>query len=472
MSSFAPLPELDADLLQKYDRAGPRYTSYPTAPAFHDGFKSSDFADALAGKKPVSLGSSSSNVSLYFHIPYCDTLCFFCGCNMIVSNNRERIARYLDYLIQEIELNASFLQPGRKLEQLHWGGGTPTHLNPDEIRKLGDAIHSSYSLAADFEGSCEVDPRELTEGHLSALRDVGFHRISLGLQDLNPAVQKAVNRVQSLELTNGIVQNARSLGFDSVNIDLIYGLPLQTIDSFAATLEQVLEMQPDRIALFNFAYLPQMFKHHSVIYPEDLPSAGEKLEILTRSVQRICSRGYRFVGMDHFAKQSDELSRAQDHGDLYRNFQGYSTKKGLDLIAHGITGISQVGRTYSQSLKTEKEYFEALDSGTLPVLRGYELTDDDLIRRHVITELMCHFFLGFDRFKREMDQDFQQYFRAELEETGRGSLQSMQSDGLLKIRDTGLEVQPVGRFLIRNIAMCFDAHLPRASTGAGYSRTI
>ncbi len=472
MVGFAPIPELDPELLKKYDRAGPRYTSYPTAPAFHEGFQVADYARALKGEMPAPFPTSRQNVSLYFHIPFCDTLCFFCGCNMIVSNNRERIATYLDYSIREIQLNRSYLSD-RLLEQLHWGGGTPTHLNPQEIRRLGDAIHSAYSQAENFEASCEVDPRELTDEHLQALYDVGFRRISLGLQDLNPSVQKAVNRIQSLDLTKGVVDKARNIGFQSVNIDLIYGLPRQTIESFAATLEQVLEMGPDRIALFNFAYLPKMFKHHSVLHPEEMPSAADKLEILIRSVQRICSRGYRFIGMDHFARETDELSRAQDHGDLYRNFQGYSTKKGLDVIAHGITGISQVGRTYCQSVKNEKDYFAALDSGNLPVLRGYELSEDDMIRRFVITELMCHFSLGSDQFQKATGKQFQSYFARELERTEAGSLKSMQEDGLLQIRDSGIEIMPVGRFLIRNIAMCFDSHLQNtAAKSTGYSRTI
>ncbi|MCB1140027.1 MAG: oxygen-independent coproporphyrinogen III oxidase [Leptospiraceae bacterium] len=469
---MSAVPELDPDLLKKYDRAGPRYTSYPTAPSFHTDFGPEQYSQALQGGKPIPFGEENPDLSLYFHIPFCDTLCYFCGCSMIVSNNRPRIQRYVSYLQKEMEMVSALVDPSRKVQQLHWGGGTPTHLSPSEIRSLGEAIHKYYSFSDDCEASCEIDPRELSEDHLRALRDAGFQRISLGLQDLNPRVQKAVNRIQSLELTSGIVSMARKLGFQSINIDLIYGLPHQSVGSFAVTLEQVLELDPDRIALFNFAYLPKMFKHHSVIQPEDLPSASEKLQILIQSVQRIATSGYRFIGMDHFAKKDDELSRAQDRGDLYRNFQGYSTRKGLNLIAHGITGIGQVGATYSQNLKTEKEYFSAIDEGRLPVFRGYELNRDDIVRRHVITEIMCHFSLNFAAFEKLTGQSFRDYFAAELNQTGPDSLQSMAGDQLLRIGEHALEVLPMGRFLVRNIAMCFDSHLARTRSGGSFSRTI
>ncbi|MCB1302729.1 MAG: oxygen-independent coproporphyrinogen III oxidase [Leptospiraceae bacterium] len=464
-------PELDPDLLKKYDRAGPRYTSYPTAPAFHDGFRDAEYREALQ-KPATTYTQGGRNLSLYFHIPFCDTLCYFCGCSMIVSNNRQRIGRYLDYLIREMQMVRGFIDPSRKVEQLHWGGGTPTHLNPDEIRRLGKAIQQEYSFVPGYEASCEVDPRELTNEHLVALRDAGFNRISLGLQDLNPDVQKAVNRIQPLSLTQSIVSQARDLGFQSINIDLIYGLPLQTRGSFAATLEQVLEMHPDRIALFNFAYMPKMFKHHGVINTEDLPSPSEKLEILTQSVERICTSGYRFIGMDHFALETDELARAQDRGDLYRNFQGYSTRKGLDLVAHGITGISQVANTYSQNYKTEKEYFASIESLKLPVFRGYNLSRDDEVRRAVITEVMCHFRLNFSDFRRDWGADFREYFAVELADDSSDGLLAMQKDGLIQISSDAIEVLPVGRFLIRNIAMCFDSYLRKAKTAGTFSRTI
>lgn len=470
-ASLNHIPELDPSLLKKYDRAGPRYTSYPTAPAFHTDFQEKDYIEALQGRKPLPFEQSTPNLSLYFHIPFCDTLCYFCGCSMIVSNNRARIGRYVQHLIREMDILSGHLN-SRKVEQLHWGGGTPTHLSPAEIRTLGQAIQERYSVSGDCEASCEVDPRELTEDHLKALRDVGFRRISLGLQDLNPRVQKAVNRIQPLDMTAAVVDSARRLGFDSVNIDLIYGLPHQSVGSFAATLEQVLQLDPDRIALFNFAYLPQMFKHHAVIQPEDLPSPSEKLQILIQSVQRIAATGYRFIGMDHFAKADDELAKAQDHGDLYRNFQGYSTKKGLDLIPHGMTGIGQVGATYSQNYKTEKEYADALDRGQLPVFRGYELERDDVIRRHVITEIMCHFFLDFGSFRQYTGEDFSSYFSKELSEEGENSLAAMSGDGLIRMNNDGLEVLPMGRFLVRNIAMCFDAHLSPNARKASFSRTI
>ena len=456
MASFSTIPELDVELLKKYDRAGPRYTSYPTAPAFHEGFQSEDFRQALTGNKPLPFGGTNRNLSLYFHIPFCDTLCYFCGCNMIVSNNRSRINHYLQYLIREIGLNRSHIADNRKLEQLHWGGGTPTHLNPEEIRTLGKAIASNYDFADDFEASCEIDPRELTREHLEALHESGFNRISLGLQDLNPQVQKAVNRIQSLELTAGIVKQARELGFKSINIDLIYGLPRQTPGSFAATLEQVLEMDPDRIALFNFAYLPKMFKHHKVIISEEMPGPADKLEILVRSVQRICTRGYRFIGMDHFAKEGDELALAQDRGDLYRNFQGYTTGGELDLLGIGPTAISQFPHLFSQNERSLKAYGKALSQGRLPVERGLEVVDSDVLeRRALIRQVMCQFALSLDlqRFSEEWSL-----------------LQELESDGLVRLSvqqgQGQMEVTTEGRWLIRTIAAVFDPQQRQCSSGS------
>jgi oxygen-independent coproporphyrinogen-3 oxidase len=465
------VPRLDTELIRKYDRPGPRYTSYPPSPSFHEGFAEKEYRQALAGQKPAYLSSNNSNLSLYFHIPFCDTLCYFCGCSMIVSRNRERINRYLGYLEREIDLVASGIDSSRQLEQLHWGGGTPTHLNPTEIVELGTRIRHRYNWAQNAEASCEIDPRELTREHLEALREVGFGRISLGLQDLNPAVQKAVNREQSLELTASVIQQARELEFGSINLDLIYGLPLQTVDGFAETLDQVLKLRPDRLALFNFAYLPAMFKHHQVIRQEDLPPPDDKLLILTNSVRRLLEEGYRFIGMDHFAREDDSLARAQDRGELYRNFQGYSTHKGLDVVAHGITGIGQVGRTYSQNFRTEKEYFEALDQNRLPVFRGFELSQDDEIRRFVITEIMCNFHLDYSKFKEVTGYEFQDYFHSELDDRETGSLGDAAADGLISLSPDGIQVLSAGQFLLRNIAMCFDAHR-KSPSKTGFSRTI
>lgn len=455
---------IDIDLIKKYDKPGPRYTSYPTAPQFSDAFTHGDFLNEIT---KTNQGDSLADLSLYFHLPFCDTLCYFCGCNMIVTHDRDRIQRYLKYLKKEVDHIRSLIAEDRKTIQLHWGGGTPTHLSPDEISDLIAYIRQRFETAPDAEVSCEIDPRELTRDHLVALRSGGFNRISMGVQDVNTKVQKAVNRIQPEALTRQVVDWVRQLGFESLNVDLIYGLPFQTANHFEKTVDTIIDMYPDRIALFNFAYVPWMKKHQKLIHLEDLPSPEEKLRILKMSVEKMIGAGYVFIGMDHFAKPDDELAIALKEKMLYRNFQGYSTNAGADLYAMGITSISQFGDIYAQNEKEEKEYFIALDKGILPTVKGCRLNPDDVLRRKVITRLMCDFELDFKAIEDEFSIDFESYFR-----WGLGNLEEMKDDQLIRIEDRKLHVTDMGRFLVRNIAMNFDGYLERKEDQARYSRTV
>ncbi len=458
------MQSIDLELIKKYDNPGPRYTSYPTAPHFSDAFTSEDFLTEMTA---TNKGSDLPDLSLYFHLPFCDTLCYFCGCNMIISNNRDRIGRYVGYLKKEIDFISDRIASGRKAVQLHWGGGTPTHLSPDEIVDLSGYIKSRFDFRNHMEASCEIDPRELTREHLAALRAGDFNRISMGVQDFNPKVQKAVNRIQPEGVTRTVVGWVRELGFHSFNLDLMYGLPFQNTETFEKTLEAVIDISPDRIALFNFAYVPWMKKHMRAIRPDDLPPPEMKLEIFKMSTERLARAGYVFIGMDHFAKPEDELAVALKEKRLYRNFQGYSTHAGTDLYAMGITGISQFGRIYAQNVKEEKPYFEALDRRVPPVVKGCRLTDDDVLRRWVIIRLMCDFELDFRVVEAEFDIDFDSYFR-----WGLGNLREMMADNLLTIQDRKLIVTEQGRLLIRNIAMNFDGYLERKEDTGRYSRTV
>jgi oxygen-independent coproporphyrinogen-3 oxidase len=458
------LTSINLELIKKYDKPGPRYTSYPTAPHFSEAFTHEDF---LREVDATNADENSPDISLYYHLPFCDTLCYFCGCNMIVSKNRERIHRYIQYLKKEIDLVSGRIAPGRKAVQLHWGGGTPTHLTPDEIADLSAHIRARFYFRDSVEASCEIDPRELTRAHLEALRNGGFGRISMGVQDFNEKVQKAVNRVQPEALTRTVVEWGRDIGFSGINIDLMYGLPFQSPQTFEKTVAAVIDIFPDRIALFNFAYVPWMKKHMRAIRPETLPPAEMKLDILKMATEMLTRAGYVFIGMDHFAKPDDELAVALREKRLYRNFQGYSTHAGTDLYAMGITGISQFGRIYAQNAKEEKPYFEALEQGLPPVVKGCTLTDDDLLRRWVITRLMCDFELDFRAVEVEFGIDFESYFRWGLE-----NLQGMITDCLLSIEDRKLTVTEPGRLLIRNIAMNFDGYIERREDTGRYSRTV
>jgi len=456
--------KIDLELIKKYDKPGPRYTSYPTAPHFNESFTHENYIDEIT---KTNQGNNLPDLSLYFHLPFCDTLCYFCGCNMIVTRNRDRIRNYVKYLKLEIDLIRSRLSSERKVAQLHWGGGTPTHLNPDEITDLSSHIHTHFDFNPDAETGCEIDPRELTREHLAALKNGGFNRISMGVQDFNEKVQKAVNRIQPEDLTRQVVAWVREMGFESINLDIMYGLPFQSSDTFEKTVDKVIDINPDRIALFNFAYVPWLKKHQSLIKPDDLPTAEEKLNTLKMSIEKLTDAGYVFIGMDHFAKPEDELAVALREKKLYRNFQGYSTHAGADLYAMGATSISQFGRVYAQNYKKEKKYLAALDKNILPTARGYYLSDDDMLRRRVITKLMCDFELDFNSIEKEFDIDFETYFN-----WGLGNLKEMIADDLVVIENRSLKVTPMGRMLIRNIAINFDGYIEREEDNARYSRTV
>jgi len=456
--------KIDLELIKKYDKPGPRYTSYPTAPHFNESFTHENYIDEIT---KTNQGNNLPDLSLYFHLPFCDTLCYFCGCNMIVTRNRDRIRNYVKYLKLEIDLIRSRLSSERKVAQLHWGGGTPTHLNPDEITDLSSHIHTHFDFNPDAETGCEIDPRELTREHLAALKNGGFNRISMGVQDFNEKVQKAVNRIQPEDLTRQVVAWVREMGFESINLDIMYGLPFQSSDTFEKTVDKVIDINPDRIALFNFAYVPWLKKHQSLIKPDDLPTAEEKLNTLKMSIEKLTDAGYVFIGMDHFAKPEDELAVALREKKLYRNFQGYSTHAGADLYAMGATSISQFGRVYAQNYKKEKKYLAALDKNILPTARGYYLSDDDMLRRRVITKLMCDFELDFNSIENEFDIDFETYFN-----WGLGNLKEMIADDLVVIENRSLKVTPMGRMLIRNIAINFDGYIEREEDNARYSRTV
>lgn len=455
---------INLDLLKKYDVPGPRYTSYPPAPHFHEQFTYEDYLHEIV---KTNYGENLPDLSLYFHIPYCDTLCYFCGCNMIVTRNHDRMKEYIKYVKNEIDLLRQFINPERKVAQLHWGGGTPTSLNPDEINSLISYINQSFNFRENAECGCEIDPRGLTKEHLIALKEGGFNRISMGVQDFNEKVQKYVNRIQPEEMTNQVVEWVRELGFQSINIDLMYGLPFQTTETFEETLDKILKLSPDRIAVFNYAHVPWMKKHQALIHPEDLPKPQEKLNILKLSIEKLTANGYVFIGMDHFAKPNDELAIALKEKKLYRNFQGYSTHAGCDLYAFGITSISQLENIFAQNAKTEKEYYKALDNERLPIFRGYRLNEDDQIRRTVIMRLMCDFELTFNEVEIKHKIDFKEYFQNALR-----SLREMSEDGLVEILDDKIKVTDMGRLLIRNIAMKFDGFIERKQDEMRYSRTI
>jgi len=457
MSEFHDLV-FDPELVRRYDRAGPRYTSYPTAVQFHDGFGEAEYRGHCRASNERG---PSSPLSLYFHLPFCDTVCFYCACNKVVTKHRDRAAPYLQRLHREIELQAALFDEGRPVDQLHWGGGTPTFISHDEMRALMAQTRRHFALHEDDSGeySIEIDPREVGEETIALLRELGFNRMSLGVQDFEPQVQKAVNRIQSEEQTLGVLRAARREGFKSISLDLIYGLPHQSVESFARTLERVIAADPDRLSVFNYAHLPELFKPQRRIRAEDLPSPEEKLDILRYSIERLTQAGYVYIGMDHFAKPDDELAVAQREGGLYRNFQGYSTHAECDLVAMGITAIGMIAGSYSQNVRTLEDYYERIDADRLAVFRGIALSEDDRLRRAVITDLICHFRLDTRAVGERFGVDFDDYFAEEL-----GELAAMQADGLVAIEPAVIQVLPAGKLLIRNICMVFDRYLKAAAT--------
>ncbi len=449
-------------LLEKYSRPGPRYTSYPTAPYFHTGFTEAHWLEELRQSQEVGRG-----LSLYVHIPFCDTLCYYCGCNMVATGDYSKAERYLGVLELEMARVAALTHPQRRVEQLHWGGGTPTYLKPGDIRRLAAMIRAHFTLAEDAEMGCEADPRELTREHLTALRESGFNRLSIGVQDLDERVQKAVNRVQPPEMIGQVYAWARELGFASINMDLIVGLPHQSVASFSRTLDQVLAWAPDRFAVFAYAHVPWMKRHQKLIREEDLPDFATRLELQQLIHDRLGAAGYVNIGMDHFAKPGDELVQAQRNKTLWRNFQGYTTHKDCDIYAFGASSISQTRWVYVQNEKNLKKYQERLLAGHLPVERGLRLTREDLIRRDLIMRIMCDLEVSFVDFSAQWGIDFPAHFAEGLAE-----LPALAADGLIVLRPDGFSVTDLGRIFLRNIAMCFDGYLRQATEiQPRYSRT-
>lgn len=447
----------DLDLIKKYNLSGPRYTSYPTAVVFNDQYRESQHKQNLLAYFDDSMDKP---LSLYFHIPFCDTLCFFCACNKIATKKREKADVYLDYLEQEIKMQAALIPKSRVVEQMHFGGGTPTFLTHPQLNRLMAMIQQHFTLLSDDsrDYSIEIDPREAAPETIQLLVDLGFNRFSMGVQDVQEKVQKAVNRIQPIELTAQAIDMCRSNGAKSINVDLIYGLPHQTYNSFKDTLAQVVKLSPDRLSVFNYAHLPHLFMPQKRILEADLPSPDEKLKILQMTIEDLTDAGYVYIGMDHFAKPEDELAIAQQQGSLQRNFQGYTTHAECDLLAMGVSSISLINNRFSQNNKNLEAYYQQIELGQIPIMKGYQLNQDDRIRKQVIQDLSCHFKLNMRSIEDEFDIDFTGYFLDEMLQ-----LTAFESDGLITRSDDQITVSNKGRLLIRNICMVFDYHLKQQS---------
>jgi len=453
------------ELIRRYDTFGPRYTSYPTAVQFTTEIDADDYLDWVkqSNEDPIP-----APLSLYLHIPFCDTICYYCGCSKVITKDKSKAAHYIELLKKEIKLQGALFAKDRNVTQIHWGGGTPTFLNDKEIFEIIECIRENFSVPAgdDVEFGIEVDPRTVDQTRLKNLSNLGFNRISFGVQDFDSDVQKSVNRVQSTEQIKQHILDARKFNYRSINIDLMYGLPKQTVQSFSKTLDTTIELNPDRIAIYNYAHLPEMFKPQRRINEDELPSAEEKLNILQMSIDKLQDAGYVYIGMDHFAKASDSLVKAQQEGSLHRNFQGYSTNADCDIIAMGITAISRIGDNYSQNVRTIDEYEACLQQNRIPVFRGIELEADDVLRREIINQLMCNNKLDIKQIEHRWGIDFNTYFKSSL-----NNLQKMANDDLLKISNDSLTITETGRLLARSICMQFDRYLQEKNSNR-FSRVI
>ena len=455
---------IDPVLIRKYDVGGPRYTSYPTADRFVEAFGEPELRQWLAKR---NIGGFSVPLSVYVHLPFCDSICYYCACNKVVTRDHGRSAKYIKHLEKELAMLRPLLGEDRNVSQIHWGGGTPTFLSREEMAQVAGLVRSHFNVRSDCESSIEVDPRRCAPGTAAFLAQLGFSRISIGVQDFDPAVQKAVHRIQSEDDTRRVIDEARASGFRSVNVDLIYGLPKQTLDSFDRTLDRVIALDPDRIALYSYAHLPRLFPPQRRIAEADLPAPESKLQILTLAIGRLTRAGYLYIGMDHFAKPADELAVAQAQGRLQRNFQGYSTHAEADMIALGCSAIGRIGPTYYQNQKDLDAYYSALDAGRMPVARGLELSSDDLMRRAVIQALACHFRLSIESIELAYLVDFRRHFADELQE-----LRALERDGLVELDPEWITVTPKGRLLVRVVCMVFDRYLRERRTRAAYSKVI
>jgi len=454
----------DSDLIVRYGGRGPRYTSYPTALQFTDSVTADDYK-----RHAIMSNDGGVPLSLYVHIPFCHSLCYYCGCNKIVTHNQARVDRYLEMLYREIDMQATLFDPARKIEQLHFGGGTPTYLDRDQLADLMAKLRNAFNFDdSDYrEFSIEVDPRTVDADRIRHLAELGFNRLSLGIQDFDPDVQQAVNRAQTPNEVRNLVQSAMDSGFGSISFDLIYGLPHQTVESFSKTLDLVIDMKPDRLAVYNYAHLPQRFKGQRMINADDIPLPETKLELLHHTIDKLCDAGYVYIGMDHFALPGDELVAARLNGTLQRNFQGYSTHRQCDLVSLGVSGIGNIGNLYAQNAITTMEYEALIENGELPIRKGIEVDDDDLLRADVIQALMCYDSLSFDDFGAGHGIDFREYFAAEIKR-----LTPLADDGLIVLNQSGVEITQKGRLLLRSIAMVFDRYIDQAENDNRFSKAI
>lgn len=460
------LVRFDSELIRRYDVTGPRYTSYPTAVQFHEGF------DHVAYERFVAASNAELiplPLSLYLHLPFCHSLCYYCGCTKKITRHREHGEKYLQALYREIEMQGALFDDDREVRQLHLGGGTPTFFDDEQLTTLLSTLRQNFQLVDDEEReySIELDPRTVDRERLGVLKELGFNRISLGVQDFDPDVQKAVNRIQSVEETLVLIEGAHELGFRSVSVDLIYGLPRQTPEKFGKTLDIVIEARPERLAVYNYAHLPQLFRAQRMIRSEDIPSPATKLELMELTINRLTDAGYVYIGMDHFALPDDELTIAQRNGTLQRNFQGYSTHSGCDLVGLGVSSIGRIGDCYAQNLKTLPAYMAAIHAGAMPIWRGLALSTEDRLRRSIIESIMCRDELKFAEYEHRYGVDFSEHFASEL-----SVIEQQGKDGLLALDEDGFTVTPAGRLLLRNIAMVFDEYLQRAAQEPQFSRVI
>jgi len=454
----------DQDLIVRYGGRGPRYTSYPTALQFNDQLTQADYE-----AKARESNESDVPLSLYVHIPFCHSLCYYCGCNKIVTRNEDRVARYMEMLYREIEMQSKLFDRKRKVEQLHFGGGTPTYLDKEQLGALMDHLRNSFTFdeSEEHEFSIEVDPRTVDAERIRELRALGFNRLSLGIQDFYEPVQKAVNRAQSPEEVQTLVDSAREAGFGSISFDLIYGLPLQTVETFDRTLDIAIAMKPDRLAVYNYAHLPERFKGQRMINSDEIPSPETKLDLLHHTIDKLCDAGYIYIGMDHFALPDDELVLARENGTLQRNFQGYSTHRQCDLVSLGVSGIGGIGNMFAQNAISTIEYEEIIERGELPIKKGLLVDDDDLLRAAVIQDLMCYDSLSYDDFGARHNIDFREYFEAEIKK-----LKVLEDDDLIELSDEGISITPKGRLLLRNIAMTFDRYIDLEENEHRFSKAI
>ncbi len=441
------------ELIRQYDIVGPRYTSYPTADRFVNAFDHDQYTNALSLRRK-GLTSNVLPLSIYIHIPFCESLCYYCACNKIITKHYDRALNYLDLLEKEIALQTNFLGPKQSVSQLHLGGGSPTYINDDDLHQLMITLREKFNFTSKAEMSIEIDPRTVDKNRLVHLRALGFNRISFGVQDFDPAVQLAIHRVQPFEQVKALMQSARSIGFESINTDLIYGLPKQSLESFEKTLEQIIEISPDRIAIYGYAHLPEKFKPQRRINTDELPTGAEKISMLSNALSTLQSQGYVYIGMDHFAKETDGLTIAKKTGRLHRNFQGYSTQPDGDLLAFGVSSIGKVGATYSQNAKTIEEYADLLDQGQIPIVKGLRLSREDLLRRAVIMAIMCQGEIVYESIEFDYLIDFKHTFKHELEK-----LEVFHDQGMVVMDDKGFKVTEMGWYFVRAIAMQFDKYL-------------